>query len=848
MFNSLQAIAKNIISLATKQQPKTPTVAPTPVKTLANINTAIGRNGPGMVQNVQPTPAPGAPVTKPVYNAPTLVTKGFAGQPTVTQSSAAAVAQAQAAAEAAAKVQRQTQVQTQLNQAQKVWQAVLGTGEKVVNGVSHAITAPSRYIVDKDRKVKDQQQLDDYQVEVMAQFNRAHRNADLVVADARQKLANGDISPDDYDRIIEGERKKLTGRAKIWADYTQGLQNSIDAPITGRFNDAVNFAADATKPIGKVGAGAWGLFNNVVEAPKRVLNTVLNLAVPNRKIENQQTFDQSTPPPSWGEFVKANGGKADQATLAKFNQAVKQWSDTQRAGLPGVKLQGNFIDQIKQAWNQSKDQSLVRQAGNLPFSNKALATGFDLAADPINAFPTAWGEKLASPVAKFAAKGIAKLSQASTQKGVAGAFLRGAEKVASPFVSAGKWLNQPIKSGAARQVDNYVKQADKMFKKLTDDEITAWQVYNDTGKFGKVAKGVDKAKIEAFAKEYRAMRDAQYGKEAAAGIQFEKGYRKNYRPTFDTTLKQMTADEQALIQSQIPRFAKSKNWENPTYLRDQLAHVEGLRSFLGDRAVGKLPNQRFLSKDVSSLRRAAGAPGRLWKKAVLKYNPAWYVHNVGWNIPASFLGGADVKSYAKLIKASLKEKSLDNSLIKELPTAVAGRGLFGADAGKVSLGGKLENFSRAASYYGNINKGFSSEQAISKVNRYLFDYATHKRWEAPFRAVNPFFSWQKNIIRLTGQLPFLNPKGSKVINEIKSRFMDKPLQDVPNKDITYTDPETGKELTYNPRQQFEGKIKTPWGWTNAPFLPVLPQQLQQVSTNPILSFLKRITTRQGLLW
>lgn len=755
-----------------------------------------------------------------------------------TQLSTVYLQQQAAAAAAARKAAALAAAQKQKLSLASIWKTTLTKANQAIN-------APADFYWKKRQKQIDTEYLQQQNDNILGQANAWRRKADVAVSKARQDLANGVISPTEYDTIVAKERDKLVNKAAYYNNDYQKTQASIDAPITGNIPSALNTFSKVTKPISLAGSAAWTVFNKVTEAPSRLYNTVGNLISPKRGIDTGTT--PLPPVPHWSDFVaeaRAQGKPVDQALAKEFDKKMSAWAKAQEDALPKVGYSGSVWNHIRQAWNASANQNIVSRAGNLTQQSPLESTATNLLVDPLNFTPAGLDEKLANKGAAFAAKAGSKLSELSTKKTALGYTVAAGKKVLEPFGKALGWLNSPVPTTFSRNLGKYQKNAARDFKALTNDEVKAWQIYNDTGRLAKASKTVDPGKITAFADKYRAAQDARYASDIKSGVKFERGYRNNYRPLLSDYTKKLTPDEIAALPKNVqPFYSKSRKLTKaPIYGRDQAITAEAVRAYTGDKFAKRLPSQRFLSTDTSALRRASGAPTRLWKKAVLKYNPAWYVHNVGWNIPASILAGADVKSYGKLIKAAVKERTLSPTLLDKLPREVVTTGLFGTGVGKTSLGSKVENFSRAAAYLGATDKGFSNENAIKKVNKYLFDYGTHKNWERPFKAVNPFFQWTKNITRLTAQLPFSNPRFSVAVNAIKKNLMDKPLQDIPNQDISYTNPESGQQASYNPRAQFEGKIKTPWGWINPTFLPILPKQLQQIGENPWLQVAKRLAT------
>lgn len=256
----------------------------------------------------------------------------------------------------------------------------------------------------------------------------------------------------------------------------------------------------------------------------------------------------------------------------------------------------------------------------------------------------------------------------------------------------------------------------------------------------------------------------------------------------------------------------------------------------GDIAATKIIH-RLKNGQVIPWRGGPISPNQLWKKSVLQARPSWYINNASWNLPASFMAGGvgTARSYAKLGVRAIKERTLSPKIIERMPKEVVGNGLYNefGKAGKRVLGEKVENFSRAAAYDAMIRKGMKPADATKRVNKYLFDYKTTKNWERPLKSVFPFWNWSKNITRLTAQMPLDNAKATKIFREIRTQLMDKPLSEIPDEDLSFTDPESGQVINYNPRDGYKGKIKIPGkGWRTIPFLPIQPEQLSEIGLSP----------------
>lgn len=224
------------------------------------------------------------------------------------------------------------------------------------------------------------------------------------------------------------------------------------------------------------------------------------------------------------------------------------------------------------------------------------------------------------------------------------------------------------------------------------------------------------------------------------------------------------------------------------------------------------------------------APMKIWKKSVLKFNPAWYVNNTLWNVPASVsAGGFDVfNEYKKL----LLDKRYLYEVRKRLPEGVASK--ISEEIGGGALASKIEDTSRIATFLSLKKQGLSDELALKQVNRWLFDYKT-KNWERPIKGLLPFWNWQKNLIKLSTTMPFTNPRSAKFYSGMYNQLYKRPYDQLPTETQEYIDPETGEKTTFDPRKFYKGKAKIGKNWYGLPFFAVNPETMLQFGVNPYVS-------------
>jgi len=226
----------------------------------------------------------------------------------------------------------------------------------------------------------------------------------------------------------------------------------------------------------------------------------------------------------------------------------------------------------------------------------------------------------------------------------------------------------------------------------------------------------------------------------------------------------------------------------------------------------------------------AKSPMTIWNRAVLKYNPAWYVNNLGTNIPfsVSAAGGGALKEHVKL---ALSRKYRQSSRAN-LPDGVLGN-ISNEIGGSGGIASGLENWSRQATFNTLKKKGFTDDQAIKQTNRWLFDYTT-KNWERPIKAALPFWQWQKNLLRLGTTMPLHSPRSAKAYSETYKAAIQRPYEALPDQEQSYIDPDTGKKVTYKPKEFYKGKAKLGDNWYGVPFFAMNPESMTNFGVNPYL--------------
>lgn len=240
---------------------------------------------------------------------------------------------------------------------------------------------------------------------------------------------------------------------------------------------------------------------------------------------------------------------------------------------------------------------------------------------------------------------------------------------------------------------------------------------------------------------------------------------------------------------------------------------------------------------LNKVRKAVGAPTRIWKKSVLKYRPAWTVNNIGYNEQAGVLaaGGRFIPEQAKMLNPRYARKAMD-----EIPDAVR-TNLAKEIGGKGKLNkfyAGVENNPRVAAFRALKQKGLSDDDALKRVNKYFFDYKT-KNWERPIKTVLPFWQWQKSLTKAAVTMPFDRPGAAIAYNRIdryQQQAFDKDFdKTVPQlKKLGYTDAEI-EGFRKEQAKYFAGRLKVGSKYINTPFNAFSEKGLSNMGFNPFLA-------------
>lgn len=215
------------------------------------------------------------------------------------------------------------------------------------------------------------------------------------------------------------------------------------------------------------------------------------------------------------------------------------------------------------------------------------------------------------------------------------------------------------------------------------------------------------------------------------------------------------------------------------------------------------------------------SPTALWRKSVLKYRPAWYVNNFVSNTQAAGLAGG---GEAFIDQFRLMKPSNYKAAMRELPKDV--RTTIAKEIGKTDklskFGNALENAPRMAAYRALIKKGLSHDEALKRVDRYLYNYKI-RNVERPLRAVMPFYTFQKGTTKAAAQMTHDRPLAAMAYNRLDRHQQQQFENDfdslIPQlKEFGYTDEEI-EQIREEQSVYYRDRLKVGDKYINTPFNP-----------------------------
>lgn len=483
------------------------------------------------------------------------------------------------------------------------------------------------------------------------------------------------------------------------------------------------------------------------------------------------------------------------------------------------------------------------RAGDFFRDNKKIIDARTRVADRMKAISGAWAERKAATFAdtKFA-DDLSKLTdqEAELLQRFMNYTTYGSEKSGFARKAGFSWDSVDLPRGFGGAQRRKIEDLARSLKNYTDQlhgkdiEFTKWKadkVRYASPRGGKAADRMMRDVYEAYRKSYIPYYAKGGGKGQAADMTawFMKQQKRIKLQTRAQLQRSFAQRGYATMRNTSPEGQQLKNL-------DRLGkEFEDLGKTLDVRAQSYKPNKWTKTNDWLNTHRK-WSPASVWRKAVLKYNPAWYVNNTLWNVPASISAGGwgAVPETLRLMRKANYAKSL-----KRVPEGVASN--IDKEIGKAGLASRIENTSRMAAFNALKKKGVSDSDALKRTNKWLFDYTT-KNWERPIKSVLPFWQWQKNLLKLSATMPFHSPKSAKVYTEAYKQFYQRPYDALPDQTQTYTDPETGLPVTYNPKEFYKGKAKIGNNFYGLPFFAVNPETMLQFGLNPYMATAMDLTS------
>ena len=265
--------------------------------------------------------------------------------------------------------------------------------------------------------------------------------------------------------------------------------------------------------------------------------------------------------------------------------------------------------------------------------------------------------------------------------------------------------------------------------------------------------------------------------------------------------------------------------------------------YIKQRAAGVDPTTSLGRSVFNTARNTAGLPMKVWKQSVLKYRPAWTVNNVLYNTQGAALAGG---SRALVEQARMMKPKNWRAAMSEVPDSV--KADLTGEMGKGKLNkfyNGVENWSRVAAFRAAKADGLTDQQALKRVNKYLFDYKT-KNWERPLRGVMPFWSWNKSLAKAAVNMPFDRPAAAMGYHRVgqyqQDQFDAEFEQVVPElTKLGYTEDEI-QQIKEEQSKYYRGRLKVGNQWITTPFNAFSEKGLTGLGFNPYLAALGESAT------
>lgn len=692
---------------------------------------------------------------------------------------------------------------------------------------------------------------------------------------------------------LEHDRATITAQLDAYGNSAKSALTSAPAHTAGWLNKNIVHSAP-----GNVLGSVWkytlgqGSKNvpSVVTAPTRVFNWLGNLNTKDRQIYKS----------GGGSFNRADSKlNAWQATYNQRNANIKPVVVPTYSRSKAEQMFGDNIRQLQAAGGYkgiSHDQALRRMWDSYYKQSKFQNSAKEALADPLNLFLGAGSANKLGWIDK-----ANQIGRASKTAGwiYRGADKLGEAKKALTDTRLVKWLGSDAKTpeqqladtiDAARKnqraiQDNLLPRINELNKKLSGNAQL------DVSVFGKLANLTDseakmlqrmvngklsnrdrlllsgknyapiRAKLEDVAQSWTkftedmkladSIKTTRFGagkrlySPATAWLPQKAGRLEDYNfRLFKKNLKPQSQSD--FLQGAIDRYFKSNldnkfaASESSKFARRKLERDNLLARY--DKTIGASRAEveaayKKTRTPLNRFRKVAATPTRLWKKSVLKFRPAWTVNNVLYNTQAAALagGGRALIEQGKMLNPRYWRKAMD-AVPADIKTNLANE--IGSKGRLDRFYSNVENWSRVAAYRAAKSKGLSDSEALSRVNKYLFDYTT-KNWERPLKSVIPFWAWQKNLARAGAVMPFDRPLAAEAYNKLdryQQNQYDKEFASlVPElRKLGYTDAEIGKMKVDNAKY-FQGRLKVGNKWITTPFNAFSEKGMSQIGFNPYLA-------------
>jgi hypothetical protein len=630
---------------------------------------------------------------------------------------------------------------------------------------------------------------------------------------------------------------------------------------------------------------------SVVTAPSRAVNFFGNLNTKDRTIYQE----------GGGSTNRTKSGKdAWESTFNQRSVNLKPWTDQKYSKPAAEKKFGEEVTSLinarkqigetdpkklnrdlilKAAWDHENQKNrLINSAGDLAFDPLNLAAGAGAAVRGLG-----WSGKIAdaakaSKIGSWLGRSAEKVASNKVIQWL-GAEHKTPEAQLSAAIDASKAatdsaqnilpkineINKQIFAAGGRPLDVSVFED---LKNLSDSEAAMLQRMSNgtlSARDRLILAGNGyapvRAKLEKIAAKWHDFADQMRSADDVTHTRFGAGRKKEYfaridysgehnfetynflaRKKLNTT---QTADD--LYRNQIDRYFKSNldTWHEA----NQKAHISGLKKQRGDlvdrytKTVQPSRDEvlRLTAKTRSLLHRLNKKlnPISLWKQSVLKFRPAWYLNNELYNTQAAVLagGGRALVEKAKMLNPRYYRKVMDEMSRLHLDVKSNLAKEVGDDK-LARLASRQENWSRVAAFKAAKAKGLTDEEALKRVNRYLFDYTT-KNWERPLKAVVPFWQFQKNVAKASAVMPFDRPVAAQAYHRVDTYQNQQYDNDfntlVPQlKKLGYSDTEI-EQIRKDNAKYFAGKLKIGGRYYNTPFNAFSEKQMSQLGFNPFLA-------------